>query len=76
MASAFQQFLVDGGAPAPVRQPVLALWGTRDGSHATTDRSTSRALGRDVRLEEWHDVGHFPDLEAPERFAETVLRAF
>jgi pimeloyl-ACP methyl ester carboxylesterase len=72
LASAFQRFLVDGAAPAPVEQPVIALWGTRDRSHAQTDRESSRTLGRHVRLIEWTDIAHFPDLEAPSRFAELV----
>jgi pimeloyl-ACP methyl ester carboxylesterase len=69
LASAFQQFLVEGAAPPPAECPVTAVWGTRDRSHAATDRRGSLELGRDVRLLEWDDVGHFADLEAPERFA-------
>jgi pimeloyl-ACP methyl ester carboxylesterase len=69
LASAFQQFLVEGAAPPRAVCPVTAVWGTRDGSHAATDRRGSLELGRDVRLLEWDDVGHFADLEAPERFA-------
>ena len=69
LASAFQRFLVEGGAPPPAPCPVVALWGTLDRSHARTDRESSRSLGPDVRLVQWDDVGHFPDLEEPERFA-------
>jgi pimeloyl-ACP methyl ester carboxylesterase len=74
LASAFQLFLVEGAAPPPVEQPIVALWGMRDRSHARARRESSRELGRDVRLVEWDDVGHFPDLEAPGRFADTILR--
>jgi pimeloyl-ACP methyl ester carboxylesterase len=70
---AFQRFLIDGAAPGPVPQPILAVWGTRDGSHRMTDRSSSRRLGADVTLVEWDDVGHFPELESPRRFADLVL---
>lgn len=73
LASAFQQFLVDGGAPEGVEQPVIALWGQRDRSHRDTDRESSRQLGRSVELVSWQDVGHFPELEAPERFVELLL---
>jgi pimeloyl-ACP methyl ester carboxylesterase len=73
LASAFQRFLIDGAAPGPVPQPILAVWGTRDGSHRMTDRSSSRRLGADVTLVEWDDVGHFPELESPRRFADLVL---
>jgi pimeloyl-ACP methyl ester carboxylesterase len=73
LASAFQRFLVDGISLPAVDQPIVALWGTRDGSHLATDRASSRRLGRDVALVEWDSVGHFPDLEAPQRFADLLL---
>jgi pimeloyl-ACP methyl ester carboxylesterase len=71
LASAFQRFF--GEAPAPVVQPIVALWGLRDRSHALTDRASSRALGRSVRLLEWDDAGHFPELEQPARFARLLV---
>jgi pimeloyl-ACP methyl ester carboxylesterase len=74
LASAFQRYLVEGVAPAAVEQPVIALWGERDRSHQGTDRASSRSLGRRVEVVRWADVGHFPELEAPERFVE-LLRA-
>lgn len=72
LASAFQRYLVDGGAPPTVQQPVIALWGELDRSHTETDRESSRALGAHVEVVRWSDVGHFPELEAPERFAELL----
>ncbi|HEX4339394.1 MAG TPA: alpha/beta hydrolase [Polyangiaceae bacterium] len=75
LASAFQRFLVAGGAPPVAACKVLALWGTLDRSHAETRRESSRSLGTDVELVEWNDVGHFPDLEEPARFA-TLVTAF
>jgi pimeloyl-ACP methyl ester carboxylesterase len=74
LASAFQRYLVEDGAPAQAEQPVIALWGERDRSHQGTDRESSRSLGRRVEVVRWEDIGHFPELEAPERFTE-LLRA-
>ncbi|HEX6241745.1 MAG TPA: alpha/beta hydrolase, partial [Polyangiales bacterium] len=73
LASAFQHFLIEAPAPSPVEQPVIALWGERDRSHRDTDRASSQKLGHSVELVRWRDVGHFPELEAPERFVELLL---
>lgn len=75
LASAFQALLVEGNAPPPAPCPILALWGRQDRSHAATNRESSRELGADVRLVEWSDVGHFPELEEPERFARLAADA-
>ena len=72
LASAFQNFLVEGAAPPVVAQPVIALWGERDRSHRGTARESSLALAERVALVRWDDVGHFPELEAPERFVELL----
>jgi pimeloyl-ACP methyl ester carboxylesterase len=72
LASAFQCYLVEGAAPPPVRQPLIALWGELDRSHKGTDRDSSRTLGQRVEVVRWSDIGHFPELEAPERFAELL----
>jgi len=39
---------------------------------APGDRSSARALGVDVEVVRVDDAGHFPELEAPVRFAEIV----
>jgi pimeloyl-ACP methyl ester carboxylesterase len=56
-----------------VRTPCTVLWGSQDRSHRLTD---PLAILRDaphaevVRLD---DCGHFPDLESPQRFVQTLL---
>jgi pimeloyl-ACP methyl ester carboxylesterase len=57
----------------PVAQPALILWGTRDRTHARTDRATSLELAPDARYVEFADSGHSPDLEEEERFADLAL---
>ncbi|HVK76566.1 MAG TPA: hypothetical protein VM734_24740 [Kofleriaceae bacterium] len=48
------------------------MWGDRDRSHPATDPRRARALGVDVEVVRVDDAGHFPELEAPVRFAEIV----
>jgi pimeloyl-ACP methyl ester carboxylesterase len=74
LASAFQRYLIEDGAPLQVEQPVIALWGELDRSHQGTDRESSRSLSRQVEVVRWADVGHFPELEAPERFVELLTQ--
>lgn len=76
LASAFQRFLVDADpAFGAIRQPALVVWGGADRSHAQTDRHSIRRHLPQAQILEWPDAGHFPELEAPQRFAE-ALRAF
>lgn len=58
---------------APVTQPALVLWGTKDRTHARTERRTSLALAPAARYVEFADAGHSPDLEQDERFADLAL---
>ena len=56
--------------------PALSVWGAADRSHRGTDRSSSLAgwPGGSESVE-FPDAGHFPELEAPQEFAE-ALSAF
>ena len=53
--------------------PVLMLWGDRD--RLVYHRGAQRVLDAvpGSRLELWHDVGHCPQVEVPERFTELLL---
>lgn len=74
LADAYQALLAHpAGASAPP-QPVTALWGGADRTHAHTP---PKSLLHDVPAARWvafDDCGHFPGLEAPARF-DTLLRA-
>lgn len=75
LASAFQRFLVDAEPGfGPIRQPALVIWGGADRSHAGTDCQSIRQHLPHAQIEAWPDVGHFPELEAPARFAEALRR--
>lgn len=75
MASAFQLYLADDrGDLLPARQPAIAMWGSQDGSHLQTNKSSSAALADKVKIVEFSDLGHFPELEDPVRVFEHVTR--
>jgi pimeloyl-ACP methyl ester carboxylesterase len=59
--------------PNRITVPVLLVWGDRD--RLVFHRGAERILGavRDSRLELFEDVGHCPQVEAPERFTELLL---
>lgn len=54
--------------------PVTLIWGRRDRSHRHTDPRSLHALCPHADIVTWDDVGHFPELEAPQAYAE-LLRA-
>ena len=56
-----------------VAQPCTMLWGDADRSHRKTDPSSLLACCPSARIVRSRGVGHFPDLEQPERFAALLL---
>jgi pimeloyl-ACP methyl ester carboxylesterase len=70
LASAFQKHLAgpepDFGTPV---QPALVVWGEADRSHPHTDKASILRYLPQARMVQLEDVGHFPELEAPQRFA-------
>lgn len=54
--------------------PAAILWGLADRSHANTDRQSVRRYAPAARYEEWEGIGHFIDIEAPEKIAEVAAR--
>lgn len=75
LASAFQHYLTDESPPLPpIAQPTLVLWGLRDRSHAPTDKRSSAELARRVEMEQYEDLGHFPELEDPPRVLARLKR--
>lgn len=54
--------------------PAAILWGTADRSHRLTDRSSSKALLPDASCHELAEVGHFPELEAPQAVLAAIER--
>ncbi len=54
--------------------PAAILWGLADRSHTNTDRESVRRYAPAARYEEWEGIGHFIDIEAPEKIAEVAAR--
>ncbi len=73
LASAFQRHL-NGPEPAfgSIAQPALVIWGQADRSHQHTDQASILRYLPQARMVSFADVGHFPELEAPQRFAAEV----
>lgn len=63
-------------APTTLDVPIPAevLWGMADRSHLETDRRTVMAYAPNAAYHEWEGIGHFIDLEAPEKLAEAAHR--
>ena len=73
LASAYQCYMQDDLVlPAP-SQPVLSLWGEADRSHPPENTHTIRRLVPAARTVSFADLGHTPELEAPERVLEAIL---
>lgn len=57
----------------PLSIPATLLWGLADRSHRPTDPDSLRAHLPDLDLIELDGIGHFPDLEAPARYASLLI---
>lgn len=73
LASIFQSYLGTEPALRPVEQPTLVIWGQRDRSHGRQEhtRAPSLVCGP-VHTHVFPSQGHYPELEAPDRFAGLV----
>ena len=75
LASGFQDFLQDHhGLLKPVVQDTLIVWGRSDPTHRKTDMAATAGLAPNSQIEYFDDVGHFPELEATQRFASVLDR--
>jgi pimeloyl-ACP methyl ester carboxylesterase len=73
LASQIQK-LADGTVCEPeVTIPAAIIWGLADKSHATTDRQSVKRYAPHAQFIEWDGIGHFTDIEAPEKLAEVAL---
>lgn len=77
LAQAFQTLLTETEEQGPkTRQPTLVVWGGADRSYRSEAYTTSEHLverRRTIQSVVLEDVGHFPDLEAPDKFREELF---
>jgi pimeloyl-ACP methyl ester carboxylesterase len=68
------QKLGDGTVRAPnVTIPTAIIWGLADKSHTNTNRQSIQKYAPGASYTEWEGIGHFVDIEAPERLAEAAI---
>jgi pimeloyl-ACP methyl ester carboxylesterase len=67
LASAYQIYMSrEGELPCPP-QPILSIWGSADRSHPARNAHSLARLYEGVESVTFADLGHTPELEAPER---------
>jgi pimeloyl-ACP methyl ester carboxylesterase len=54
--------------------PCTMVWGAQDRSHKHTEPSSLRGCIPQAEIIEFDECGHFPELEAPDRYAEILFR--
>jgi pimeloyl-ACP methyl ester carboxylesterase len=72
LASMFQGMFRAEEPLQPVDQPALAVWGGADRTHRRSDGRSIVEHAPNARWIEFTEAGHFPELEEPERFSETL----
>lgn len=75
LASALQALRRAPIDEGPIGVPLLSVWGQRDRTHKPSNPSALLPRSARSKLVVFEDCAHFPDLEAPERFA-NELRTF
>lgn len=73
LASAYQCYMDQHVTLATPSQPLLSLWGEADKSHPPENRHTIQRLAPSAQCVSFADLGHTPELEAPERVLAAVL---
>jgi pimeloyl-ACP methyl ester carboxylesterase len=56
-----------------VATPLTVVWGAQDRSHRPVDAHSLRERVPHADVVHFHDCGHFPDVEEPERYAALLL---
>ncbi len=75
LASAFQSLQQERIEPSSIiaQQDAIVLWGNLDRSHKKTNKHSVLELLPNGKLIELDHCAHFPDIEAPNEFAEAVF---
>ncbi len=73
LASAYQIYMNRREELPPPPQPILSIWGAADGSHPPGNAHSLARLYEGVRTVTFDDLGHTPELEAPDRVLAAML---
>lgn len=72
LASAYQCYMDERIVLTAPSQPVLSLWGEADRSHPSENVHSIRRLAPSAACVSFSDLGHTPELEAPDRVMEAI----
>lgn len=72
LASAYQIYLDQRDELPRPPQPILSIWGAADRSHPAGNAHSLARLYEGVQAVTFDDLGHTPELEAPERVLVTI----
>jgi pimeloyl-ACP methyl ester carboxylesterase len=77
LASFSQGWFIHSAEPAfnTITADSVVIWGMADRSHGPSDKRSVLHYLPNATYLEWNDIGHFPELEDPTRFA-NVLKDF
>lgn len=73
LASAYQIYMEHRDELPRPPQPILSIWGGADRSHPAGNAHSLARLYDEVRTVTFDDLGHTPELEAPERVLAAIL---
>lgn len=73
LASAYQIYMNQQDELPRPRQPILSIWGAADRSHPATNAHSLARLYKNVQTVTFDDLGHTPELEAPDRVLAAIL---
>jgi len=73
LASAYQIYMKEQGELPQPQQPILSIWGAADRSHPASNAHSLERLYQGVRTVTFDDLGHTPELEAPDLVLTSIL---
>lgn len=73
LASAYQIYMNQQGELPRPQQPILSIWGAADRSHPAGNQHSLARLYEGVRTVTFDDLGHTPELEAPDLVLAAIL---
>lgn len=73
LASAYQIYMTRREELPQPPQPILSIWGAADGSHPASNAHSLARLYPGVKVVTFEDLGHTPELEAPELVLAAIL---